>query len=107
MRAGVFVVSQERKFYTHRERKTVSLSGGASMSTAVCVGMREIAAFSHGRLRLGIAFTKKLSFLLLMRRELSLDFGPSHLQRLQEKVALQLLNMGSDQFRLTQIYLLQ
>lgn len=50
---------------------------------------RERGAFPYGRLSLGIASTEKLSILLLIRRELSLYFSPSHPPRkLQENSSL-------------------
>lgn len=100
----------ERKLYTHRVRETsVCLERWARLPLCVCLcghvreRERERVAFPHGRLSLGIASAEKLAFLLSIRRELSLYFGPSHLQRKpQENATLEFLNTCSDQFLLAQ-----
>lgn len=99
---------REKTLHPQSERDKC-LSGKVSMSATVCVCLcghmreRERVVFPHGRLSLGIASTtEKLSFLLSIRRELSLYFGPNHIQRKpQENATLEFLNRGSDQFVLT------
>lgn len=103
------LLSLRRNFTaTERERdKCPSGQVSTSATVCVCVGIRqrEKVAFPHGRLSLGIASTEKLSFLLSIRRELSLYFGPCHLQRKpQETATLEFFNTGSDQFLLAQTY---
>lgn len=99
----------ERTPHTHRAwEASVCLERWACLLLGVCVCVfvrvgKERVAFPHRRLGLGMASTKILSFLLLIRGEPSLYFGPNHLQRKpQENASLRFLNTVSDQFLLTQ-----
>ena len=112
VRASVLFVfsgesAAERKLHPPSERGKC-LSGEVSISATVCVCVcagKEGVAFPHRRLSLGIASTKILSFLLSIRGELRLYFGPNHLQsKPQENAALQSLNTVSDPFLFTQTY---
>lgn len=80
------------------------LSGKVSMSATVCVE-REREGELRFFLSLAIASSEKLSFLLSIRRELSLYFSPHHLQRKpQENAPLEFPSRGSDPFLLAQTY---
>lgn len=98
---------QQRELLTPTEHeRQASVWKGELVFCFVCVFVRvgkERVAFPHRRLGLGMASTKILSFLLLIRGEPSLYFGPNHLQRKpQENASLRFLNTVSDQFLLTQ-----
>lgn len=105
--ASAFVVSMERQlpkrktFHPQSERDKC-LSGKVSVSASVCVGTREREG---ERLSLAVASSGKLSFLLPIRRELSVYFGLCHLQRkTQENATLEFLRRGADPFLLSETY---
>lgn len=105
--ASAFVVSLERQlpkrktFHPQSERDKC-LSGKVSVSASVCVGTREREG---ERLSLAVASSGKLSFLLPIRRELSVYFGLCHLQRkTQENATLEFLRRGADPFLLSETY---